>query len=473
MKDESVIKRILHLHTVEKLSFRQISIQTGIDRTTVSKIINTNGAKIIIRKERLLDPYMGLIGQWYKEYPHLKANQVYERLKTYGFSGSCETVALYTREFREKDKPSYHSLEFMPGEEAQVDWVTVCDLPFGKVYGFIFILSYSRYAWGRFYPRNSFEFFLDGHMECFRKIGGVPHTCRYDNLKSVIITRIPEPKYNPQFLDFSRFYRFSIYVCNTYSAHEKGRVERIIRDIRSFLCTNNFSGLDDLNTKFQIWLDKRNSTIHSVTLKAPQDALKEEKLLSLPNIQYQAGKIIDTVVSSTGWVEFDNNKYSVPNTCCSMKAQLIIYPDKVIVTIGSNRVAVHKRSLLRNQKIENPLHRESLLNSTPRFKHKRITELIKKLDPCIDTFLTKAKENGEDEIQYAYQLFKLLKLYSRNTVIDCIHKACSVKAFKIKTIFSLLNLPTDKEPNPVYPKDINILNINYEERRLEDYDRLI
>lgn len=473
MIDESIVKRILHLHTVEKLSSRQIAKQVGINRTTVSKIINTSGAKVVIKTPGLLNSYRGLIGHWYKEYPHLKAKQVYERLKSYGYSGCYETVVGYTKEFREKNRPAYHSLEFLPGEEAQIDWLIVTDLPFGKVYGFIFILSYSRYAWGKFYPRNSFEFFLDGHIYCFHKIGGVPHMCRYDNLKSVVISPVPQPKYNPQFLDFSRFYGFSIYVCNPYSAHEKGRVERIIRDIRSFLSTNTFTSLDDLNTKFHIWLEKRNSNIHRVTLKAPIDALKEEKLLAIPGVEYQAGKIVDTVVSPTGWVEFDNNKYSVPTTCCSMKAQLIVYPDKIMVMAGSSRVAVHKRSFQRNQKIENPLHREHLLNSTPRFKFKRILELMRNMDTIIDIFLTKAKEVGEDEVQYAYQLFKLLKIYSRSTLIDCINKACSIKAFKIKTVFSLLHLPTEKEPNPVYPKDTNILNITYEERRLEDYDRLI
>ena len=95
-------------------------------------------------------------------------------------------------------------------------------LPFGVVYGFVYILAFSRYLYVRFYPRNSIEFFLDGHIEAFRETGGVAGRNRYDNLKSVVISRKPDITYNAQFLDFARHYGFSIYACNP----GKGKRER-------------------------------------------------------------------------------------------------------------------------------------------------------------------------------------------------------------------------------------------------------
>lgn len=473
MISESIRQRILHLHTVEKLSFRQIAHKVGLSRTTVGTIVNCAGKRVKQSNPMILDQYRSLIVQWYKDYPFLQAKQIYERLQSYGYRGSYPTVIRYTREFREKKKPAYHALEFVPGEEAQIDWITVTDLPFGKVYGFIFILSYSRYGWGKFYPRNSFEFFLEGHLECFRKINGIPHQCRYDNLKSVVITRDPYIKYNPQFLDFSRFHGFRIYLCNPYAAHEKGRVERLNRDIRGFIYNNTFEDLADLNRKFRLWLEKRNDTQHRITLKTPLRALAEEKLLPLPALPYQAGKIITATVSPTAFVEFDTNKYSVPTTCHSRKAELIVYPDKIVIMAGSSQVAVHKRCLARHQKIENPLHRERLLQQTPRFKYKRILQLMKNMHPAIASFIDRAHADGESETEYAYQLFKLIKLTSRNNLICCIQKASSVKSFKLKTVWSLLNLPVTKQASQVYPKDTNLLNIKYQQRRLEDYDQLI
>ena len=469
--DESLEKRILQLHSVEKLSMRQIARQLEISRDRVPKVIRKEGGVITAKRESKLDAYQSLIGQWYKEYPALMARQIYERLRSYGFKGSYGLVVAYTRELRRPKKAVYHNLEFLPGQEAQIDWFIVT-MPFGKVYGFLFVLSYSRFAWGKFYLRNSFEFFLAGHMECFKKTGGVPHTLRYDNIKSVVISRTPQLQYNPQFLDFSRFYGFSIYVCNTYAAHEKGRVERIVRDIRSFLYGQTFADLEDLNARFQLQLDRRNDTIHRATVKKPKDLLKEEKLLALPRADYQIGKIIPALVSKTGLVQFDTNKYSVPNSYSSRPVQLIAYPDKIIVMLGPHQIAAHKRSFLKNQVIENPLHRERLLETTPKYKYQRILQLMKKLDPIIDLFLTRAEESGEEQIYYAYQLFKLLKFSSKAMLISAVREACSIKAFKLKTIFSLLKLPSEKEHRPVYPKDNKLLDIQYPERRLEDYDQL-
>jgi len=74
----------------------------------------------------------------------------------------------------------------------------VLSLPWGTVYGFVYILAWSRYLVVRFYPRMTFEFFLDGHLEAFRECVGVAHALRFDNLKSVVISRKPVLRLNAQ-----------------------------------------------------------------------------------------------------------------------------------------------------------------------------------------------------------------------------------------------------------------------------------
>lgn len=471
--DEEIKERILYLYTVEKLSMRQIAMQLHISRKTVFGIIKDNGCDgVKIKKESMLEQYKPLIGQWYKEYPLLKSIQVYRRLKEYGYKGGYRIVSKHTLQYRKKKSEYYHALNFLPGEEAQVDWFIVTNLPFGTVYAFLIVLSYSRYAWGKFYPRNSYEFFLDGHIEVFRKFNGISHSCRYDNLKSVVLSRYPETKYNPQFLEFARHCGFSIYLCNTYSAHEKGRVERKGQDIRSFLYGNTFKDIQDLNEKFYIWLEERNNTEHRSTNRKPNEMFKEERLIHLPANEYKPYRTISAVlVSKTGFIQFETNKYSVPNTSGLKKADLFIYPEKIEIFINNSRVAVHKRNFERNRTIENPMHREKVLEITPRYKYARILQLMQNMDNGIALFLTKAEAGGEDKLSYAYELFKLLKLVSRNTLIWAVKKAYSASAYKLKAVLSLLDLPKEKENNPVYPKDTNLLNIKYEERGLDSYDR--
>ena len=474
MDNEALLKRILHLREVEKLSLRQIGKELGIDRKKVARIMKQSAISTKpLPRPSSIEPFKGLISQWYNERPYLKAIQVYERLLAYGFKGSYPVVVVYTRKYRRRKETAYHSLQFLPGQEAQIDWFYLTHERLGKVFGFLYLLCYSRYAWGRFYPKNSFEFFLDAHIHCFERLKGLARTHRYDNLKSVVLKRYPSVEYNPQFLDFARHYGFSIYLCNPYKGNEKGRVERPIRDIRSFLYTQDFKDLDDLNHKYQTFLDKRNRRIHRSTAKTPCELLLEEKLIQLPQASYPATRIVPAVgISKTALVEFETNKYSVPSAWAARPAEIVASAEKIEVWAQGKRIAAHERCFDRKKLIQNPLHSEKLLNNTTKtFKMQRIYQLISSINPAFKSFL----ENQEDDtarIEVAYEIFKLLKSHSKAVLESGLRQLNNMRSFRLKALFSLLNLPQPKEAEHIWPKDSKLLNLNYKERSLKDYDEL-
>ena len=357
----------------------------------------------------------------------------------------------------------------MPGEEAQIDWFFFNHERLGQVAGFVYILSFSRYGWGIFYPKTTFEFFLAAHLECFKHIGGLAHCHRYDNIRSVILKRSPEIEYNPQFLDFSRFYGFSIYVCNPYSGNEKGRVERIIKDIRVFLYGEDFIDLGDLNRKFHLWFDKRNNTLHRSTGKTPKELLLKERLLMLPGQSYPPRRVIPAAASKTALVEFDTNKYSLPSSCAGKTVEIIAYPEHIEIACSGRKVATHKRCFDKKQLIQNPLHAEHLLDRTPLFKMRRILQLITNMDPVFGHFIDN-QENDPERLDAAYQLFTLLRTHSRAMLISAVKELNSMPCFKIKALRSLLHLPEPKESTPLWPQNQKLLNLTYEERSLNDYD---
>ena len=469
MDNESIEKRVLHLREVEKLSARQIAKALGMGSRRIKRILEGVGAKPIPRVS-IVEPYRNLIAIWYREYPRLKAKQIYERLKPYGYQGSYPSVASFSREYRLLKSPAYHTLSFLPGEEAQIDWFFFRHETLGMVAGFLYVLAYSRYAWGRFYPRTTFEFFLAGHLECFEHLKGLAHRHRYDNLKSVILLREhPHLEYNPQFLDFSRFFGFSIHVCNPYKGNEKGRVERVIRDVRVFLYGQIFADLKDLNHQFWDWLIKRNQHIHRATGKTPLALLGQEKLLSLPQGAYSPTRIQPTLISKTALVEFETNRYSVPSGCASRKAEIIVWPERIEIFVGSQKVAAHRRLFQRNQMVQNPLHTERLLQRSPHFKYERIVQLIDHMDPVFRHFLT-GQENESERCRAAYELFTLLKTHSRVILVSALRELVEMKTFKIKALRSLLNLPNPKEGDFLWPANAQLLNLRYDPRKLADYD---
>ena len=470
MDKEAEIQRVLYLWQVEKLSRRQIARELRICRKRVGAIIDndSSGAKAIVKKS-ILDEYRHVIAYWYSQHPRLQAKQVYERLLSYGYTGSYPMVVLASREYRRPKHSAFHPLTFLPGEEAQVDWFFFNHDSLGQVAGFLYVLSYSRYAWGVFYPRTSFEFFLAGHMECFKHIGGLAHKGRYDNCKSVVIKRDPEIQYNPQFLDFARFFGFSIHACNPNSGNEKGRVERIIRDVRIFLYGETFIDLADLNRKFHLWLEKRNTTVHRSTEKTPKELLAQERLLQPPPQPYPASRDIKAVVSKTMLVEFDVNKYSVPSTCAGKPVDITAYPDHIEIRLSDQKVASHRRVFERRAIITNPLHAEKHLNHTPKFAMKRVLELITRMDQVFSQFIDGQNDDVE-KTDAAYQIFTLLRTHSKGMVVSAVRELNALDCFKVKALMSLLSLPAPKEVQAVWPKNQQLLNLTYKERNLNDYD---
>jgi len=463
--------QVRHLYEVERLSIRQIAKKLGVSRKRVGRVIRNEKITKPL-PESILKPYQRLIEQWYQEYPFLKASQVYQRLKAYEFQGSYTTVSLHTQKYRQKKRQAYHELTFLPGEAAQIDWIEE-RLPWGVAYGFAMILAYSRYLYVRFYPRQSLEFLLEGHIEAHREMGGVAHRHWYDNMKTVVIERSPELKFNAQFLDFARHSGFSIHLCNPYRANEKGRIERALRDLRDFLRVNTFQDLQDLNRKVGLWRNERNQRIHRALQKTPLEGLKEEKLMALPAIPYRPYRVVLVSVSKTGFIEFETNRYSVPSSYAERSCEIFAYPDHLEVMIKRNRIAFHRRSFGRKEKIEDPTHRETLLRMTPQFKSRRIFQLMDQMDPALHHFLHEAGQEGQNPLDIAYDFFKLLKHVSKAMLISAVREANRSGTFKIRYVRSLLQAPQPQPPKPVFPQESKLLDIDYERRNLKDYDELL
>ena len=466
--DPSRISQVKHLYEVERLSMRQIARELRMCQKTVSRIITGKKRPEKPPKPTVLAPYLRLIEEWYARRP-LKATQVYEHLRNYGYTGKYTTVSTYTKPFR-KRRGSYHELEFLPGAVAQVDWMEA-NLSFGKVYGFVFILAWSRYLFVRFYPRSSMEFFLDGHIEAYKETKGEARENWYDNLKSVVIRRRPELVLNAQFLDFSCHYHFEIHPCTPGRANEKGRVERVIRDIRSFVEAHDFTDILDLNVKTDLWRKERNERIHRSTHKAPASAVIEEPLLSLPAIPYRPYRVTPALIGKTAFAEFDTNRYSVPTDYAGCAATIFAYPDHVEIMIDRKKIARHARSFGRYQKIEHPSHREKLLKRTPHSKYERMYLLMANMDKEIASFLAMAESEGEDRLHVAHGLFRLLLCSSKEMLLSAVREANALRVYKLRYIESLLG-PRGPQEAAVYPQNASLLDISYQKRELTDYDEL-
>jgi transposase len=476
--EETTKQMILYLRDVLGLSFYQIEDRTGISRKRASRIYRGSYQDKSIRPDHgrikrdfILDPYRSLIAEWFKEHPTLKAQQAHGWLRTRGVKISYPAVVKYTRQFRKKVSKAYHQLTFLPGEEAQTDWCFINHPQLGKLYGFVFILSYSRYLFAHIFARSSFEFFIEGHLMAFSALGGIPYGIRYDNLTTVVLKRRPEVQYNPRFLEFSRHYNLEIRLCNPGAGNEKGRVERAIRTLREtfFNTMERYSSLKALNHGLHEWVDNKNHTLHRTTEKKPAELLQEEKLRSLPEKPWNNVLIHPPVkTTKTAMMIFDTNSYSVPDYLVGKSLSIHSTPDTVMIYDGAKQVASHPRSFDRGRQIINPLHR-SYGKLSVKAKMQRIYEAIKNLHPAILDFLDKNQACGEDPQKTAYEIFKLMKSHSRGMLVSVASECLNKRSPRLRTFLSYLHRePTEAET--VQPQKGELLNISYQPRGLEEYD---
>jgi len=468
--EETIRQSILYLRDVLKLSFYQIQERSGISRKRASRIYRGSSQE---REKRtfLLDPYRALIGEWFKEHPTLKAQQVHNWLRTRGVKISYPSVVKYTRSFRKKVPKVYHHLTFAPAEEAQVDWCLIKHPRLGKLFCFVFILSYSRYLFAHLFARSSFEFFIEGHRMAFSLLQGLPYGIRYDNLSSVVLKRRPEVQYNPRFLEFSRHYNLEIRLCNPGAGNEKGRVERAIRTLREtfFNTMPTEASLKALYQALHEWVDHRNQIVHRATEQKPIERLREEKLRPLPEIPWNNVSIHPPEkTSKTAMMIFDTNAYSVPDYLVGKALSIHATPEKVMIYDGPKQVASHPRSFDRGRRIINPLHRSYGKLSTEA-KMQRIYEVIHHLHPTLSDFLEKNQTCGENPQKTAYEIFKLMKSHSRGMLLSVASECLNKKSPRLKTFLSYLHREP-AETEAVHPQKGELLNISYKPRGLEAYD---
>lgn len=159
-----------------------------------------------------------------------------------------------------------------------------------KCHMFAFRLSHSGEAIHRIYPTQAQEAFLEGHIDAFEDIGGIPtRHIRYDNLTDAVVKVIygtgRQRTENQRWVLFRSHYGFDAFYCHPgiEGAHEKGGIEG---DVSRFRRTHLapmpvVDSLAELNQKVREWdLDDENHRIGDRIRTVAQDVAFERELLA-------------------------------------------------------------------------------------------------------------------------------------------------------------------------------------------------
>lgn len=174
-------------------------------------------------------------------------------------------------------------------------------------------------------------------------------TIVYDNMKVAVKSFIGHNERQPTdaLLQLSIYYGFQFRFCNVCRGNEKGHVERSVEYVRrkAFSIRDTFDSLEDANQYLEEVCNHLNNK--SQPLKENKNAkelLDEERKYLLPDIpKFECSKLENLRVDKYSTVMFESCHYSVPDAYVDKIILVKIYPTRIVLMSGTEKIAEHPR----------------------------------------------------------------------------------------------------------------------------------
>ena len=335
---------------------KKVAAVLGLDRKTVRKYwkIGKWQGRVKVKKPSILDPWREHLLKRAPETDY-SAAVCFLEIQRMGYLGSNGPVKKFIRPLREERRRFEEAtlrFETGPGKQAQVDWgSTVVELGGERIriHLFVIVLGYSRRIYVRAQRDEKLPAFLACHENAFEWFGGLTLTILYDNPKTVCLSRDFEGQeigWNPQFLDFSRYWGYEPRLCKPYRARTKGKVESGVKYVKGNffgLYGRCFRDLDDLNQKLECWaLEIADERIHGTTHEKPGERFKQEALTGLGGkAPYRIEEDITRIIPQDAQVVYKTNRYSVPWKLVGQEAVLEECGERLAIFVDGHLAADH------------------------------------------------------------------------------------------------------------------------------------
>jgi transposase len=265
-----------------------------------------------------------------------------------------------------------------PGAEAEVDfgevWVDLAGVR-TKCYMFAFRLSHSGKAVHRVYPTQGQEAFLEGHIDAFATIGGVPTGhIRYDNLTAAVKTVLGAGRgrvENGRWVLFRSHYGFDAFYCRPgiEGAHEKGGIEgEVGRFRRTHLSpVPAVASLAELNEQIIAWdeADDRRRISGKLASVGHDFATEQPLLAPLPDEAFDPGLVLTPRVDRSSLIGVRMVKYSVPARFIGRQVRVSLKASEVMVFDGRTLISRHQRVVSRDRTCVDLDHYLGVLKTKP------------------------------------------------------------------------------------------------------------
>jgi len=249
------------------------------------------------------------------------AVSIYQDLvEQHGFSHAYNSVKRFVATLRRRAPERFDVLEFLPGEEAQVDYGQGAPTrhrngKYRRPYLFVMTLKFSGKSFRKVVWQTSQEVWARLHEEAFRTFGGVVRYVVLDNLKEgVIRPDLYAPELNPVYAAMLAHYGAVADPCRVGDPNRKGSVESAIQHTQATaLKGRRFESIEEQNAWLAHWEERWAAPrIHGRKKRQVAELFREEQphLQPLPATGFAVFRQGVRTVDDAGLVQVNGSYYA-------------------------------------------------------------------------------------------------------------------------------------------------------------------
>lgn len=274
----------------------------------------------------------------------------------HGFAHRYNSVKRFVAALKAREPERYDVLEFLPGEEAQVDYgqgapTRTASGKYRRPYLFVMTLKYSGKSFRKTVWKTSQEVWAQLHEEGFRALGGCPQYVVLDNLKEgVLRPDWYEPALNPVYAALLAHYGVVADPCRVRDPNRKGTVEAAIQHTQGALKGRTFESLDAQNVWLAQWEERWAALrIHGRKKRQVLEMYREEQpaLRALPLESFRPFTQGVRTVDDAGLVQIEGSYYTALPAPLYSRVTVRIYAHDIEILDARNAVLRRHAKALR------------------------------------------------------------------------------------------------------------------------------
>jgi transposase len=421
----------------KEVSISEIARLTDRSRPTVRRVLREPTDKEYQRSNMtsIVDKYYKEdIKRWIRQ--DIPVKRMCEKCREdedHPYQGSTSNFYDRVRKIREEvenEEDAVVRFETLPGEQLQIDWGEA-NIDYDEdekvtEYFFTARMTYSRYMYVEVRDNMKLETLINCILHAFEDLGGVPLSLSFDNMKTVVtdIDEDNDPVWNETFFKFATEMGFHPIACEPDQPNQKGSVEKLVSYVKSnFLPGRIFSDREDLEERLEDWLVKVNVEREcQATERIPVKLLEErelEKLQPLKATSDNYGLLRYLTVNKEGTVRFETNEYSVPVELIGKTVEGRIHPDRIRIYHEGEKVADHKRSSGRKERVREPDHYEPTFEKKPRAQVMLYREELLELNHGIADYVEEVvRKNVANQRPHVVGIYDLLEEHGKEKLSE-------------------------------------------------------